>query len=66
MIKMPSVAIRGCGSGVAFLYALLRHKKPELEMAIFDKLTHNACGTKACAWGASWPQFAKLSREVYI
>ena len=56
----------GCGPGGAYLYALLRHKKPELEVVTFDKAHHTVCGTKGCAWGASWPQFTKLSREVSI
>jgi flavin-dependent dehydrogenase len=56
----------GGGPAGAHLYALLRRKKPELKVSIFDMTTRNACGTKGCAWGASWPRFAELSREVNI
>lgn len=66
MGKSPTVAIMGCGPGGAYLYALLRYKKPELEVTIFDKTPHTVCGIKGCAWGASWPQFSKLSKEVNI
>jgi flavin-dependent dehydrogenase len=64
--KVSGVAIMGCGPAGAYLYALLRHNKPELEVTIFDMTAHNACGTKGCAWGVSWPQFAKFCAEVKI
>jgi hypothetical protein len=38
----------------------------ELEVSTFDMTSYNACGTKGCAWGASWPQFAMFSKEVEI
>ena len=66
MAKSTTVAIMGCGPGGAYLYALFLHKKPELEVITFDITYHTACGIKGCVWGASWPQFAKLSREVNI
>jgi flavin-dependent dehydrogenase len=56
----------GCGPAGAYLYALLRHKKPELEVSTFDMTSHNACGTKGCAWGVSRPQFAKFSAEAKV
>jgi flavin-dependent dehydrogenase len=66
MGKSTAVAIMGGGPGGAYLYALLRHKKPELEVVIFDKTLPTACGTKGCAWGVSWPPFAALCKEINI
>jgi flavin-dependent dehydrogenase len=66
MEKLSKVAIMGCGPGGAYLYALLRRKKPKLEVSIFNVIPPTVCGIKGCAWGASWPQFSKLSKEVNI
>ncbi len=48
------------------MYALLRHKMPELEVVTFNLNPNTTCGIKGCAWGASWRQFAKLSSYVDI
>jgi flavin-dependent dehydrogenase len=66
MVNSRSVAIMGCGPGGAYLYALLRNKRPELEVAVFDKTSVTACGQKGCAWGVGWPQFDRLSKEINI
>jgi flavin-dependent dehydrogenase len=66
MTNPPLVAIMGCGPGGAYLYALLRDKKPELEAVVFDKTPRTVCGKKGCAWGAGWHQFARFSKEINV
>lgn len=54
----------GCGSGGSYLYRLLRQKKPNLEVRLFDVQHATACGIKGCGWGVSWPRFVSLCHEV--
>lgn len=46
MRKSTRIVIMGCGPGVAYLYTLLRHRKPELVVEIFDLAHHTAFGIK--------------------
>lgn len=66
MSIVPKVAIMGCGSGGSYLYRLLRQKKPNLEVLLFDMQHATACGIKGCGWGVSWPRFASLCREIAV
>ena len=56
----------GCGSGGSYLYRLLRQRKPNLNITLFDNPTSNACSLKGCAWGLSRPLFSQLCAEVCI
>jgi len=59
-----SVAIMGCGPGGAYLYRLLRLKKPLVQISVFDAAQSNNCGVKGCAWGVSWVHFSAFCTEV--
>ncbi len=54
----------GCGSGGSYLYRLLRQRKPNLAIILFDQPVTNACGIKGCAWGVSLPLFSQLCAEL--
>ena len=56
----------GCGSGGSYLYRLLRKRRPDLEVALFDRPTSNPCGIKGCAWGLSRPLFSQFCREIDV
>lgn len=58
------VAIMGCGPGGSYLYILLRQRRPELEVNLFDIPHNNPCGIKGCGWVVSYPEFSSLCREV--
>jgi flavin-dependent dehydrogenase len=66
MQQTERVAIMGCGSGGSFLYRLLRQRKPNLEITLYDKASSNACGAKGCAWGVARPLLSQLCTEAGI
>ncbi len=54
----------GAGSGGSYLYRLLRQRRPDLDISLYDRPTPNPCGIKGCAWGLSRPFFFQLSAEA--
>ena len=60
------VAIMGCGPGGSYLYSLLRQRKPEVEIDLFDAAHHTRCGIKGCGWAISYPKFLNLCQEVDV
>jgi flavin-dependent dehydrogenase len=64
MPESQRLAIMGCGSGGSYLYRLLRLRRPDLDITLFDEPTTNSCGIKGCAWGLSRPLFVQLCEEV--
>ncbi len=54
----------GAGSGGSYLYRLLRQRKPDLDISLYDRPTPNPCGIKGCAWGLSRPFFFQLNAEA--
>jgi hypothetical protein len=58
------LAIMGCGPGGSYLYRLLRLRKPEVEIDLFDIPHTTDCGIKSCGWAVAFPQFAALCREI--
>ena len=58
------IAIMGGGSGGAYLYRLLRQRRPELELTLFDRPSPNPCGAKGCAWGLARPLFTQLCADI--
>ena len=62
----------GAGPGGAYLFRLLQLERPSLDVSVFDVIPHTKCGIKPCAWGVSWPMFAKLcvgidlSPDLYV
>jgi len=64
MLESQRLAIMGCGSGGSYLYRLLRQRRPDLDITLFDETTTNSCGIKGCAWGLSRPLFFQLCKEI--
>ncbi|WP_222101656.1 NAD(P)/FAD-dependent oxidoreductase [Dehalogenimonas alkenigignens] len=58
------IAIMGCGSGGSYLLRLLRQRRPQSQVTLFDWPSANACGLKGCAWGLSRPLFEALCGGV--
>ena len=66
MTEPNRIAIMGCGSGGSYLYRLLRQRKPNCQITLFDLPTSNSCGIKGCAWGLSRPLFWQLCTEAGV
>lgn len=58
------VAIMGCGPGGSYLYRLLRQRKPEVKVELFDIVPDTMCGIKSCGWGVSLSIFANLLNVI--
>jgi len=56
----------GCGPGGSYLYRLLRLRKPEVEIDLFDIPHTTSCGLKPCGWAVSFPQFEVLVRDIEL
>ncbi len=62
---MPErIAIMGAGSGGSYLYRLLRQRRPELDVTLFDRPSQNPCGAKGCAWGLARPFYTQLCADI--
>ena len=59
-----NIAIMGCGPGGSYLYSLLRQRKPEVKVGLFDIVPDTMCRTKSCCWGVNFSTFADLCHEV--
>ena len=60
------VAIMGCGPGGSYLYCLLKRRKPEVEVELFDVPHATRCGIQPCGWAVSFPLFHGLLREIAL
>ena len=60
------VAIMGNGPGGSYLHALLRLRKPELEVDIFGIPQTTSCGLKPCGWGVNYAGFLHVCNVIEI
>ncbi len=60
---LERVAIMG-GGGSSYLYRLLRQRRPDVEVTLFDRPSPNPCGAKGCAWGLARPLFTQLCANI--
>ncbi len=55
----------GAGPGGAYLYKLLKVKRPDIEVYIFDPPHETKCGIKSCGWATSRPEtLSRLCHDV--
>lgn len=59
-----NIAIMGCGPGGSYLYCLLRQRKPEVKVELFDIVPDTMCGTKSCCWAVNFSIFTNLCHAV--
>lgn len=60
------VAIAGAGPGGVYLYRLLKQRRPNLIVDIFDEMHDTSCGVKPCGWAVPREQFVNLCRYAQI
>lgn len=61
------VAIIGAGPAGAYLYRLLRLRKPHFNVQLFDLGNSTQCREKPCGWATSHPElFSQLCQEAGI